>query len=77
VPSAYLRWAALSLFGTGLVTDPDLSDARRAFASMGAQVDLRFVALSHLDTTLSFGSAVAGGDGIPARSSVMVSLKIM
>jgi hypothetical protein len=77
VPSAYLRWAALSLFGTGLVTDPDLSDARRAFASMGAQVDLRFVALSHLDTTLSFGSAVAGGDGVPKRSSMMVSLKIM
>jgi hypothetical protein len=77
VPSAYLRWAALSVFGTGLVTDPDDATDRRTLGSVGAQVDLRLVTLSHLDSTLSFGSALAGGDGIPTRSALMVSLKIM
>lgn len=77
VPSAYLRWAALSVFATGLVTDPDDATDRRTLASLGAQVDFRLVTLSHLDSTLSFGSAVAGGDGVPARTAVMASLKIM
>jgi hypothetical protein len=77
VPSAYLRWAAVSLFGTGLVTDPDLAEARRAFESVGAQLDLRMVTISHLDSTLSFGLAAARGDGVPARSAFMVSMKIM
>lgn len=77
VPSAYLRWASLSLFGTGLVTDPDDDAARRSFESAGAQIDVRLVTLSHLDSTLSFGSAVARGDGVPTRGVVMASLKIM
>lgn len=77
VPSAYLRWTALSLFATGLVTDPDNATDRRSLGSVGAQVDFRLVTLSHLDSTLSFGSAVAGGDRVPAKSAVMVSLKIM
>jgi hypothetical protein len=77
VPSAYLRWASLSLFATGLVTDPDKALARRSLGSLGAQVDLRLITLSHLESTFSFGPAVAKGDGVPARSAVMVSLKIM
>jgi hypothetical protein len=77
VPSAYLRWAALSLFATGLVTDPDRALERRSLGSLGAQVDLRLITLSHLESTFSFGPAVAVGDGMPARSAVMVSLKIM
>jgi hypothetical protein len=77
VPSAYLRWAALSVFATGLVTDPDNATDRSTLGSLGAQLDFRLVTLSHLDSTLSFGSAVAGGDGVPARSVMMVSLKIM
>ena len=77
VPSLYLRWAALSLFGTGLVTDPEDASDRRSFGSVGAQVDLRLVTLSHLDSTLSLGWAVARGDGVPANSALMFSFKIM
>ena len=77
VPSAYLRWAALSLFGTGLVVDPESAADRRTVGGIGAQVDLRLVTLSHLNSTLSFGGAVAKGEGVPARSTLMVSLKIM
>lgn len=77
VPSLYLRWAGLSLFGTGLVTDPGDASSRHRYGSVGAQVDLRLVTLSHLDSTLSFGWAVARGDGVPANSALMFSFKIM
>jgi hypothetical protein len=77
VPSAYLRWASLSVFGTGLVTDPNHRADRRTLGSGGAQVDCRLVTLSHLDSTLSFGFAVAGGEGTPTSSAFMVSFKIM
>jgi hypothetical protein len=77
VPSAYLRWAALSMFGTGLVVDPESAADRRTVGSLGAQLDFRLVTLSHLNSTLSFGGAVAGEKGAPARSTLMVSLKIM
>jgi hypothetical protein len=76
-PSAYLRWANLSLFATGLVTDVQDIAVRRAFTSVGAQVDLRVVTISHLNSTISLGYAMANGDGVPLSSQVMLSLKIM
>ncbi len=76
-PSAYLRWAGLSLFATGLVTDFDNAAQRRTLTSLGAQVDIRLVTLSHLNSTFSFGYAMAQGDGVPRRSTVMASFKIM
>jgi hypothetical protein len=77
IPSFYLRWAALSLFTTGLVTDLDDAATRRQLASVGAQLDLRLVTLSHLKSTLSFGYAVAGGTNAPLGSAFMFSFKIM
>ena len=77
VPSAYLRWAALSLFGTGLVVDPERAADRRTVGSIGVQMDLRLVTLSHLNSTLSFGGAVAREEGVPARPALMISMKIM
>jgi hypothetical protein len=65
------------VFGTGLVTDPTHAADRRTLGSAGAQADCRLVTLSHLDSTLSFGYAVAGGEGVPTRSAFMVSFKIM
>jgi hypothetical protein len=77
IPSAYLRWAGLSLFATGLVTDVDLAADRRTMASAGAQVDLRLVTISHLESTFSFGYAVARGQGVPQSDALMFSFKIM
>jgi hypothetical protein len=77
IPSAYLRWANLSLFAAGLVTDVDDAAIRRSFTSAGAQVDVRLVTLSHLDSTISFGYAIADGDGVPRSSALMLSFKIM
>lgn len=77
VPSAYLRWANLSLVGTTLTADFTETTARQTYHSAAAQVDLRLVTLSHLDSTLSFGYAVATGPGLPLRRAAMVSFKIL
>jgi hypothetical protein len=78
IPSFYFRWASLSLFTTALVTNLDDEAARRTLGSVGAQVDIRLVTLSHLDSTFSFGFAVAGGGrGVPGHSDLMFSFKIM
>ncbi|MFN2601513.1 MAG: TolB family protein [Gemmatimonadaceae bacterium] len=76
VPAAYLRWAGLSAFATGLVTDFDDS-SRRGFVNVGAQADLRMITLSHLESTFSVGVAEAAGKGIPRSSSLMISFKLM
>ena len=77
IPSAYLRWAGLSLFATGLMTDVDDAPTRGTLGSVGAQLDLRMVTLSHLESTFSLGHALAARkDGRP-RSAWMFSFKIM
>lgn len=77
VPSAYLRWAGLSVFASGLVTDFDDDATRRGFVSLGAQADLRSITLSHLESTFSVGVAAAGGEGMRRRSALMISFKLM
>jgi hypothetical protein len=77
IPSLYLRWADLSLFGTGLVTDMDRATIRRSLASVGAQLDVRLVTLSHLESTFSAGFAVAVERGSAPRNATMFSFKIM
>ncbi len=77
IPSAYLRWADLSVFTTGLVTDVDQPSLRRELVSVGAQANLRLVTLSHLDSTFSFGFASAWGKGLAPSSQLMFSFKIM
>ena len=77
VPSAYLRWAGLSLFASGLVTDFDDDDTRRGFVNMGAQADVRSITLSHLESTFSVGIAAAAGKGIRRRTALMISFKLM
>jgi hypothetical protein len=77
VPSAYLRWAGLSAFATGLVTDFDDAPTRRGFVGVGAQADLRLITLSHLESTFSVGVAAAAGQGIPRSSALMFSFRLM
>ncbi len=77
IPSFYFRWAALSFFATGLVTDVDDTELRRERVSAGAQLDVRLVTLSHLDSTLSLGFGSAWGRGVSPSSAFMFSFKIM
>jgi hypothetical protein len=77
IPSFYFRWAGLSLFATGLMTNIDDRAVRRTAASVGAQLDVRSVTLSHLDSTISFGFASAWERGLPPSNSLMFSFKIM
>jgi hypothetical protein len=77
IPSAYLRWAGLSFFATGLLTDFHDGALSRGVQSLGTQLDVRLITLSHLESTMSVGFATAQGQGIPRRNSVMVSLKLM
>jgi hypothetical protein len=44
---------------------------------VGAQLDLRLVTLSHLNSTLSFGYARAWGRDLAPSDAVMFSFKIM
>jgi len=77
IPSGYVQWADLSLFATGLETDVDDAATRRTLGSVGAQLDFRLVTLSHLESTLSLGWAVARERYGPTTSAFMFSFKIM
>lgn len=77
IPSFYLQWADLSLFTTGIMTGVERWATRRTLASVGAQLDFRLVTLSHLESTLSIGGAVAHEAGAPLHSAGMFSFKIM
>ena len=76
-PSAYLTWLRGAVFAGGLVTDPQNSEFRSRYGSVGTQVDLRFSVLHWYDMTLSFGYAVGYRGGRRAGDEWMVSLKIM
>jgi len=77
VPSAYLRWAGLSAFASGLLTDFDDGTTRRGFVNVGAQADLRLITLSHLESTFSLGIATAAGEDMRRKSMLMASFKLM
>jgi hypothetical protein len=77
IPSCYLRWADLSLFATGLSINLDDRAARSTLAGVGAQLDVRLITLSHLESTFSTGFAVAWEQGGPRHSAWMFSFKIM
>ncbi len=58
-PSLFANWASLALLGGGIVTDPDKSEYRQNIGTLGAQLDIRLVALSLHQFTLSLGYAKA------------------
>jgi hypothetical protein len=77
IPSAYLRWASLTAFASGLVTDFDDGSARRSYVNAGVQGDLRLITISQFESTFSVGFATAAGKRIPRSSAIMASFKLM
>ncbi|MDX2438117.1 MAG: hypothetical protein QNL88_13830 [Acidobacteriota bacterium] len=76
-PSFYITWVRASLFTTGLLTSPDDSDLRSEYANVGAQIDVRFTALSKLNMTISLGLARAFLAKGASSNEFMLSLKIL
>lgn len=77
ITSAYLRWARLSLFSAGLMTNVDSEAARRTVADVGAQLDFRLVTFSLMESTFSVGYAVAFEQERRLSKEFMISLKLM
>ena len=74
--SLYVNWAALALFGGGLVTELGNDELRREVSDVGVQLDIRLVAATHHNFTLSLGYAMAFESGRDSSDEFMVSLKI-
>ena len=74
----YANWAQLNLFSSGLVTNLDHTETRRRFYNAGAQLDIRMVVFSILESTLSFGYASAWDYDNRNRSDEwMISLRLL
>ena len=76
-PSFHLAWLRSTLFAANLWTDPERSELRRRYASLGTQLDLRFTMLHWYNMTLSLGYAVGYRSEKRAGDEWMISLKIM
>jgi len=76
-PGFYLTWMRPAVFASGLWTNLDAPEARRAVGNVGGQLDFRFTFLSTIDLTLSAGGAVAFERGFGPRREAMVSLKLL
>ena len=74
--NAYLTWARLAFFTSGIVTNVDSVPDQRRLIDVGTQLDFRFVLFSRLDATLSFGYAAAFEKDQRTQKEFMVSLKI-
>ncbi len=58
-PSLFVNWASLALFAGGISTNLDKSEYRQNAGTAGAQLDIRLVALSLHQFTISLGYAKA------------------
>jgi len=74
----YANWAQLNLFSSGLVTNMDHQETRQLFYNAGAQLDIRMVIFSILESTFSVGYASAWNHDTGKRSDeFMVSLRLL
>jgi len=76
-PIAYANWARLALITTGLMTNVEDEATRGRAVSVGAQLDVKLVLFSNLESTLSGGFARAFRPNIMPSDEWMVSLKIL
>ncbi len=76
-PALYANWAHLSLFSSGIVTNPHDRAYESKVASIGAQLNVKLVIFSYLSSTLSLGRAVAFEKGWAPEHESMISLNIL
>ena len=75
--SFYCNWARVSLFSSGLLTNIGRPDDRTLSGDVGAQLDLRVVPFSYLNSTFSVGYAVAADTRGRRSGELMISLKLL
>ncbi len=75
-PFFYANWISPSLFAGGLITNLDQRPEQRRLLDIGLQLDIRLIALSHHQLTLSLGYARAYEANRDSTAEWMVSLKI-
>ena len=74
----YANWMQLNLFASGLATNIDSDQHLQRYYNAGAQLDVRLVVFSILESTLSFGYASAWNDITGHRGDeFMISLRLM
>ncbi len=76
-PALYSNWMQFSLFSEGITTNRNVDLPRRDVRDVGAQVDFKLVMFSNLESTLSFGYAIAFEPDRPRSTEFMGSLKIL
>lgn len=76
-PSLYANWASLAFFGSVIATNVDADYEGVEVANAGAQMNLKIVFFSSLQTTFSAGYAFAFEEGYKPREELMLSLKIL
>jgi hypothetical protein len=74
---AYVNWARLTFFSSGLVTNFTSAPGRDYFGNIGTQLDFRIVLFTYLNTTLSGGYAAAADHNGHVSTEYMVSLRIL
>jgi hypothetical protein len=75
--SLYANWARLAFFTSGIATNVDDTTWRRELMNAGAQLNLKVVIFSSLESTFSLGYARAAEKGTKTTEEFMISLKIL
>jgi hypothetical protein len=77
IPSAYVQWSRLSVFGTALFTEPMKESTRNHYLNAGLQIDTQLVLFTLFKGTLSAGYARSfDKNGSFVNDEFMISLKI-
>jgi hypothetical protein len=77
VAALYANWLRLALFSSGIVTNMESDAYRSRIANVGAQLNLKIVIFSSLESTFSVGYARAMQRGLSPSEETMISLKIL
>jgi hypothetical protein len=77
IPAFYVRWAHLTFFSSGIITNLDQPDYRTYFYNGGAQLDIHIVLFTLFKSTFSVGYARAYDESNQSSQEWMVSLKIL
>jgi len=75
--SLYCNWTQLTLFSSGIVTNLDLPADQEKAIDAGGQIDFKLIMFSNLESTLSFGYALAARELERRTTEFMMSLKIL